>query len=90
MHTDSRISLQALSSVALDQLPVSRVPAYRQASDRRHPELRETEELCADYSHLGQRHDELATAVQKSLLAFEELVEEVPGEREVVVRLLRA
>jgi hypothetical protein len=44
----------------------------------------------ADDSHFRQRHDELAAVGQKGLLSLEELVKEVPREREVVIGVLGA
>ena len=43
--------------------------------------------LGADHAHLGQGDDEAAAGVQVVALAFDELVEEVPGKHQVVVGL---
>src|SRR6516164_10367062 len=37
--------------------------------------------------HLGERHDELAAAAEKLALAAKKLVEEMPRQRQIVVRL---
>src|SRR5271165_4591336 len=46
--------------------------------------------LCPDDADLWQRHDELPAATEELLLPLEKLVEEVPRQGEVVVRVHRS